>query len=87
MTVKDLIEHLQQYPQDTVIGVLYQAFSDYSILEPEDIEFLPNGKVKAFSNEKRYILRGGRVMEYDERTWDKRQGEPQFISLLIFPGN
>jgi hypothetical protein len=92
ITVKELIEHLQKYPQDTVIGVMYRLHSDYEPMELQEIEFYgkaerdSDSNYPRYSRPERYVLRNGRIMEYDPLTWPKDE-EPQFIPLLIFPGN
>ncbi len=90
MTRDELIEFLQTFPKDTIIGIVYQLHSDYEIMEKKDIKFYGKVEYDKDRNEwykpKRYVLRNGKLMEYDEHTWPV--GEvPQFVPLLIFPGN
>ena len=35
---------------------------------------------------RRYVLRHGNIMEYDERTWPPGE-TPHFVPVLILPGN
>jgi hypothetical protein len=92
MTVTDLIHYLEKLPKDTVIGVVYQAYSDLSILEESDLfftdkAFMDSHKgVVATSPDRRYVLRHGKIMEYDEHTWDKNE-TPVFVPVLMLPGN
>ena len=37
--------------------------------------------------DRRFILRDGRILEYDPGAWDPAEGEPQFVTVLAFPGN
>lgn len=34
----------------------------------------------------RYVLRNGKIMEYDPKTWDAAE-KPHFVPVLVFPGN
>jgi hypothetical protein len=95
MTVKELINYLQKLPQDTVIGVVYTACSDLSVLEERELVFYDkidyeiNAKQYSSTSSlrtKRYVLRNGQIMEYNERTWDPKE-TPNFVPILIFPGN
>ena len=82
MTVRELIEHLQQYPQDASVCVLYQECSDYSILEADEIHFYKDDP----NSGRRYVLRNGQVMEYDPKQWPPNE-TPVFLDTVIFPGN
>ncbi len=95
MLVKELIEYLQKLPQDVHVGVLYRAFSEYSLLEEDDMTFIDKPRLdanggyispSAASRKERYVYRNGMVMQYDEKTWDKSE-KPVFIQMLILPGN
>ncbi len=86
MTVKELITKLQEYPQDTEVAVLYEMCSDLSILEADELEFYPTAGIPHYSGPRRFVLRNGRIMEYDEKTWDKNE-TPVFVPILVFPGN
>ena len=86
MTAKELIEKLQEYPQDTSVVCLYEEYSDYTILDADDLSFVPSPGVTSPRRELQYVLRNGKVMRYDVKTWPKDE-VPQFLSLLIFPGN
>ena len=86
MNVKNLIDKLKTYPQDASVVVLYTACSDYCILEDDALTFIPSpGDVKKWDSAQ-YVLRNGMVMRYDVKTWPKEE-VPQFLSLLVFPGN
>jgi hypothetical protein len=89
MTVKELIEYLEKLPKDTVIGVVYTACSDVAILEERELQFVSPGEITGrFSRRRRFIIRQGRLMEYDEKVWDhKTEGEPKFVPVLVLPGN
>lgn len=90
MLVEELIEHLKTFPKDSIAVCVYRAFSDYFILEPEDITYYDKEQEKEirgpFGPTRRYVLRHGKVMEYDEKTWDKSE-IPNFVSIVAFPGN
>jgi hypothetical protein len=90
MNVKELIEKLQEYPQDASVAVLYSACSDYSILEADELSFIPAPGIiqnkNPYPNNRQYVLRNGQVMLYDPKTWPKDE-VPSFLNLLIFPGN
>lgn len=87
MTVEELISYLQKLPKDTVIGVVYRACSDYVLLEERELEFVSAEGIKEYYQEaKRYVLRHGKVMEYNPTTWDSSE-VPQFVPILLFPGN
>lgn len=88
MTVEELITHLQKFPKDTTVGCVYLCYSDYVILEPEDIRYYDkNEKMKGpYGSDHRYVLRNGKIMEYNEKTWDKSE-VPNFVSVIAFLGN
>lgn len=99
MTVRDLIEFLERLPKDTQIGVVYRACSDLVILEENDLTFTDKAYLdrhglklgeadRAYRNRRnrRYVLRHGKLMEYDERTWPPDE-VPHFVPVLILPGN
>jgi hypothetical protein len=48
MSIKELIEHLQQFPQDATAVCVYMMCSDWHILEADQIKFYPvsSGKDK-----------------------------------------
>lgn len=87
MTVSDLIRYLEKLPKDTVIGVVFSIHSDYEILDEQDMTFI--GKEERDSGNElsmRYVLRAGRIMEFDKRTWPKEE-VPNFVYVLVLPGN
>lgn len=94
MIVKELIEYLKKLPKDAQIGVIYQACSDYVILEEEDMAFVPAPTKEELDTPssnpwkpiRRYVIRHGKLIEYDAKTWDKSE-IPKFVPLLILPGN
>lgn len=98
MTVTDLIRYLEKLPKDTVIGVVYQACSDYSILDENDMIFIDKTRQDEIEERrktvgwftggqgKRYVVRNGNIMEYDEKTWPKEE-TPHFVPILVLPGN
>lgn len=96
MTNGELIEHLKQFPTDASVVVAYQLFSNYELLDADEIKFHPapgkprlmfkNGHWEPSGYEAQYVLRNGQVMRYDERTWPKDE-KPEFLSILAFPGN
>jgi hypothetical protein len=83
MTVKDLIAYLEKLPKETEIGVIFQRYSDYEILREADLRFSGSSP----GSQGRYVLRKGRLMLYDESTWDHKTEEPNFVPLLVLPGN
>lgn len=98
MTTTELIAFLEKLPKDTVVGVVYRCCSDYSVLEESELDFVPapsNEELDESRRTRRYglhnltgrfVLRQGRIMEYDSRTWDTTE-TPVFIPLLVLPGN
>ena len=87
MTVRDLIDYLNKLPKDTVIGVVYQCCSDLVILEEGDMHFTDKLQMdqRRFPCG-RYVLRHGKIMVYNENTWDKEE-VPHFVPVLVLPGN
>lgn len=87
MTVKELIEHLQSFPQDSVVGCVYLCCSDYAILEKEDLTYLPKDEITGpFGQQHKYVLRNGQITEYNRHTWDPSE-VPEFVAVVAFPGN
>lgn len=98
MTVADLIRFLEKLPRNTKVGVLYRCFSDVAILEEEDMDFIDKAAFDELdekerqgihlwgSERRRYVLRHGKLMEYDRLTWDPNE-KPEFVPVLILPGN
>lgn len=87
MTVEELIAFLRKLPKKTVVGCLFERFSDYAVLEESDIRFFPEGvKERSWLTPRRYVLRYGKIMEYDEKTWDPNE-VPHFVPVVVFPGN
>lgn len=93
--VKELIAFLEKLPKDTVIGVIYTACSDYQVLEEGELNFFnktdfdeqdEEAKILGYRRHRRFVYRHGKIMEYNERTWDKKE-TPVFVPLLVFPGN
>lgn len=84
MNVQELIAYLEKLPKDAVIGIVYRAYSDYSLLEEDELDYYPSGSLQ--HGRKRFVLRNGKIMQYDEKTWDKRE-VPHFVPILAFPGN
>ncbi len=69
MTNSELIEFLKQFPMDDTVGVLYKAYSDYSVLEAEDISYFPYGKnpIKRRRDGKEFVLKTLRETDYKNR--------------------
>lgn len=87
MTVEELIKVLEGLPKGTLAACVYSCCSEYVLLEPKDITFHEVGiKDPCSTKTKRYVLRHGKIMEYDENTWDKTE-IPNFVSVVAFPGN
>lgn len=86
MTIKELIEHLQTFPQDAESVCLYRAYSDYSILDADQITYHPVGGTSMAREDQRYVKRNGQIMLYNPRTWDKAE-VPVFVAIVAFPGN
>lgn len=91
MNIAELIEELKKYPQHASAVVLFKACSDYSILEADQLKFVAKPRLDASAPhacdmDERFVLRNGQVMRYDPRTWPADE-VPEFLSLLIFPGN
>lgn len=88
MTVKELIAYLEKLPKETVIGVVHWMYSDIQVLDEESLKYVDLVKVEeGYANRRRFILRQGRIMEYNEAQWDKAEGEPHFVPVLVLPGN
>lgn len=86
MTVEELIARLQEFPKDSLVVCVYLCCSDYAILEPSDITYHDKEVSGPFGNSHKYVLRNGKIMEYDEKTWDRTE-VPKFVSIVAFPGN
>lgn len=88
MTVEELIVLLQKFPKDSLSVCIYLCCSDYVLLEPIDIKYYDKeDKVKShYGKVHRYVLHNGKIMEYDEKTWDTKE-IPNFVSVITFPGN
>lgn len=88
MTNKELINHLLDYPMDAKVVVVYRACSDYSILTADEIDFHTKEIKPAYEHSKRYILHNGTPIEFDEKQWDyAKDGQPEFLDIIAFPGN
>lgn len=92
MTVQDLIAYLEKLPKDSQIGVVFRMHSDYEVLEESDMTFIPSPTKEELDARQpytitgRYVLRNGKLMEYNRLTWPKEE-VPNFVPLLILPGN
>lgn len=88
MTVKELIEHLQKFPQTSTVVCLYWACSEPNILEEDEVKFYPKGEgfKGHYGDVRRFVRRNGLVMEYNEKTWDINE-TPEFLDIVEFPGN
>ena len=95
MTVQGLIDYLEKLPKDAQVGVIYRMHSDYEVLEEGDMTFIPAPTKEQLDTEtvvpfsstmRKYVLRNGRLMEYNYRTFPKSE-TPVFVPLLILPGN
>lgn len=87
MTVIELITYLEKLPKDAVIGVVFMACSELTVLEESDLKLhtkddVPKGRHKR----QRFVFRHGKLMEYDPKVWDTAE-TPVFVSVLEFPGN
>lgn len=87
MTNRELIDHLKQFPLDA--EVVYPACSEYWMMDTGEVTFASDGKaVEPYGNIARFVSRGGHVVTYKEKQWDKAvDGEPVFLQLILFPGN
>lgn len=95
MIVKELIELLQTMPQDA--EVLYTFCSDNTPLEGSQITlYRKDGSVHGRDGElfhkqsphrpTRWVVRDGRIHEYVANQWPA-DWTPQFIDVVLFPGN
>lgn len=76
MTVTDLIAHLQKLPGGTI--VVYRKFSDWSYLQPDDIDFDADRTLMVGAN-------GVRPVPPQEQWPDGFT--PCYASVVVFPGN
>lgn len=77
MTVKELVEKLQTFPQDAV--VLYRAWSELNAMDDDDVWL-------AKPEEKLVVRRNGMYMGYHHHHWPKEE-TPEFVEAVCFPGN
>lgn len=77
MTVGELIDQLKQYPRNAT--VLYRAFSEFNLLEHDDLEFYPKHSKQVIEHSGKYMV------DYDY--WTKPGERPNYVEVLIFPGN
>ena len=77
MTVQELITELQQYPPDA--QVIYNFQSDFAVLEPGEVQLVDVAS-------RRLVLRDGRYHRYEPHHWPK-DWVPQFVNVVLFPGN
>lgn len=79
MTVKELIDHLGTMPQDAI--VLYKQYSDFSVLEAEEIELILARSGGAFKRNGLY--------KSSEDWSDKNKEDPgnEPVTVVVFPGN
>lgn len=79
MIVKELIDCLSKYPSDAT--VIYQRWSEQASMDADDIEHIS-------AESKRIIERNSTYMHFYEDQWDyKRDGQPKFENVVMFPGN
>jgi hypothetical protein len=86
MTVEELIALLQKFPKNSLVACVYLCCSDYVLLEPGDITYHDKEVEGPYGHRHRYVLRNGKIMEYNEKTWDPAE-TPHFVSVVAFPGN
>lgn len=81
MTVRELIAALQEMPQDYTVA--YQCYSDYSMMQADEI------KVRHASDKKavRHHNMPDEIREYNAYEYAKGSQEPEFVNVVIFPGN
>ena len=87
MTVKELIEHLQTFPQE--FQVAYRCCSDSAKLEADDVYVIlaTDKKVVQHHNMKDRI-RDYNPSDYGNSKYASCAGlQPDFISVVMFPGN
>lgn len=78
MTVRELIEHLSQFPLD--VEVICTFCSDYSDMDAENITLIK-------AADKKVIKRGGRFCHpYEAAKWPKDEA-PVYMTVVHFPGN
>lgn len=77
ITIKQLIEHLQQFPDDT--PCVYACCSDYAALTSDYI------KLHKAENKTMVYRNNGVKDVYPYTQWGDEK--PQYISVVEFPGN
>ncbi len=88
MTNQELIDHLRTFPPDA--EVVYRCCSEYEILNVEQVKYSAGGlgqDVPRWCSPKMFVKRGGHVVTYRIDQWDPKEGVPEFVSLILFPGN
>lgn len=83
MPVEDLIEWLEKIPKGT--PVVYQAKSDHQPLIIAELEY-------SKAEDRKYFIHNDGLLQwyphYDkDPVWKARYKEPQFVSVIILPGN
>lgn len=89
MTVQELIDKLKQFPSDALVG--YQLYSDYTLMDEEEIRFHSAG-------ERKFRVQGQHVMHVDIGWTQKEQKEAfdavshltvidDYRDIVLFPGN
>lgn len=88
MTVRELIEHLQTLPQDYVVG--YCCCSDTSLMDADEICVCHAADKKVVKHHNM----PGCVRDYREWEWEKQVPGgpkpgmvPEFVDIVVFPGN
>lgn len=85
MTVKELIEHLQTLPQDYIVG--YRCCSDAKQMEADEISVIHASDKKVIQHHNiHWAIRDYSPSDFGEGPF-KIAMEPQFISVVMFPGN
>lgn len=75
MTVAELIDILKEMPQSA--SVTFRLYSEVAPMTKEDIELVNNR-----------ILRNGTYIKFREEWWDfEKDGQPEFETIVLFPGN
>ncbi len=77
MTVKELIERLQQFPEGAPI--VYPYRSDYAPLSADDVRL-------ERAEDRTLVYRTGGVRDtYPAKQWGDEK--PEFVTAVVFPGN
>lgn len=79
MTVAELVTHLQTLPQD--LKVIYRCCSDYDDLEADEIDVV-------LAEDKKIVKHHNLINTHrDYRSWEHKTMVPEFVSVVVFPGN